>query len=587
MVFSLPSMSGRFLRGARSEKKPGYGGGWRWMALQFLGCVLLCLAVHSHVPAQTSLVVDGARGQGVALVDITGQLTIAEVNERFEAGQGFAANASEFMPTGSGHAIWYRIALPAVTGPARLVVTVPYAGMDRVEFYRPAPNVGWDRELAGDSIAVDDWPVRNLYPTFRFELQPGEERATYLRVQHFQPISIHWRIWDSGSFFENAKVWHMVLGAYAGLVMLVVLQAAFRAVSWRDPIDVGFAAHVLVAALAQLALTGVAGEYLWPAQPRWNDLAPSVLSVVGLGLLHFFIRQLVVERGERWLSHGLLAMSLAGLVIGLGFVVGGRPVFGVFSSPYILLSFVLLLAVAAWYAWHHAAVGLWVLGAVLALTVGGIFPVLRNLQLQPMTFATQYGAQIGVAAEVGMLLVALHYRNRQRRDNQTRVGALGRVDPLTGVANHKVLMHRLEQLLARQRRDPGLGAVMRVRVSNAVDIRQEWGMETAQNAVVHAGACITGVAREGDIVARHRDGDFVLILGGHIKRDELSDLGQRLIARGLGESHSLPASTALQLKIAIAEAPLRAADATLLLQSLGNVLAELTARPGKALRFIA
>jgi hypothetical protein len=42
----------------------------------------------------------------------------------------------------------------------------------------------------------------------------------------------------------------------------------------------------------------------------------------------------------------------------------------------------------------------------------------------------------------------------------------------------------------RQQRDPGAGAVVRVRLGNAIDIRQDYGMEAAQSAVVQAGACV-------------------------------------------------------------------------------------------------
>ncbi|UUZ74048.1 diguanylate cyclase [Polaromonas sp. P1(28)-8] len=161
------------------------------------------------------------------------------------------------------------------------------------------------------------------------------------------------------------------------------------------------------------------------------------------------------------------------------------------------------------------------------------------------------------------------------------------MDPLTGVASHRVLLRRLEQLILRQERHPGAGAVVRIRVGNAIDIRQEYGMEAAQSAVVHAGACITAVAQEGDTVARHRDGDFVLILPGNVTREQLTAIGQRLIARGLTESPSLPPRTVLRLKVAVAQAPFKTSDPALLLQALGAVLAELAGHAGTALRFVS
>jgi hypothetical protein len=88
-------------------------------------------------------------------------------------------------------------------------------------------------------------------------------------------------------------------------------------------------------------------------------------------------------------------------------------------------------------------------------------------------------------------------------------------------------------------------------------------------------------------VARHRDGDFVLILKGRVTRDQISEMGQRLIARGLAPSERLPPGAVLQLKVAIAAAPFQAAGVALLLQALDAAVTEMAARPGKALRFVA
>jgi GGDEF domain-containing protein len=202
--------------------------------------------------------------------------------------------------------------------------------------------------------------------------------------------------------------------------------------------------------------------------------------------------------------------------------------------------------------------------------------------MMPLGTATQFGAQIGAALEILFLMMALYLRSREKRDNQVRVGALTRVDPLTGLGNHRVLLQRLDALLIRQQRDPGAGAVVRIRLGNSIDIRQDYGMEAAQSAVVQAGACVTSVAQEGDTVARHRDGDFVLILQGHLTRGALTDIGQRLIARGLADSPSLPPNTVLQFKVAVAEAPFKEGDATQLLHSLALCSANSPAVRGPA-----
>jgi len=529
----------------------------------------------------------GVMGEGQFLVDSSGTLTFEQVRSKFDAGEGRAAQPHDILPTGGGAAIWYRLALPAVGAPTPLMLTVPHPNMDNVDLYRPASGSGsWQLERSGDAVPVSAWPVRHLTPAFELLLQPGETRPSYMRVAHNYPISVPWQLSDPASFHEQSKESHLLLGVYIGLVLLIALMSVLHAASWRDSIHLFFAGYVLVVVTGQLALTGLAGEFLWPGNAWWNDSAPVAMSMATAALLHLFLRQMVVDRDAPWLSRGLLLMTLIGAGILAAFlVIGNKSSFNL-ATPYYLGSMAVYLSVGAWYVWRRPMVGIWVLAAMVCLTVGSIFPILRTQGLLPLGVATQFGAQIGAAFEILLLVVALYLRSRERRDNQARVGSLTRVDPLTGLGNHRVLLQRLDALLVRQRRDPGAGAVMRVRLGNAVDIRENYGMEAAQSAVVQAGACVAGVANDGDTVARHRDGDFLLILQGHLRRDELTQMAQRLIARGLADSPSLPPGTMLQFRIAVAEAPFNAPDAEQLLHAMGNVLRELSGRSGTGLRFV-
>jgi two-component system, sensor histidine kinase LadS len=528
----------------------------------------------------------GVMGEGQVLVDSAGTLTFEQVRSKFDAGEGRAVQPSDIMPTGGEAALWYRLALPAVAAPTPLMLTIPHPNMDSVDLYRPAPGSLWKLERSGDAVPVSQWPVRHLTPAFELLLQPGETQSSYLRVAHNYPISVPWQLSDPASFHEQSKETHLLLGVYIGLVLLIALMSTLHAVSWRDGIHLFFAGYVLVVAAGQLALTGLAGEFLWPDSAWWNDSAPVAMTLATAALLHLFLRQMVVDRDAPWLSRGLRLMTLLGAAILAAFLVMGNKSSFNLATPYYLGSMAVYLSVAGWYVWRRPLVGMWVLAAMVCLTVGSIFPILRTQGLLPLGVATQYGAQIGAAFEILLLVVALYLRSREKRDNQARVGALTRVDPLTGLGNHRVLLQRLDALLVRQRRDPGAGAVLRVRLGNAIDIRQDYGMEAAQSAVVQAGSCVAGVASDGDTVARHRDGDFLLILQGHLTRDELTQIAQRLIARGLADSPSLPPGTMMQFRIAVAEAPFNQPDAEQLLHAMGDVLRELSGRSGTGLRFI-
>lgn len=519
--------------------------------------------------------------------DESGTASLDVARAAFQQGLGRPVVPGQIMPLGGNRAIWYQLDLSGVTAPVRAALTVPVNGINRVELLRPDGAGGWQVQRAGDAIPVAEWPVRYLHPAFVFTVRPEESPAsTYLKVQHSHPIGVDWVLWDAMGFEESSKLWHLALGAYLGVMVLVVVLSAAHAVLWRDPIHLYYGIHVILIGAGMLSLTGMAGEYLWPNSPWWNDIASAVLPAAGLGWLGLLVRELVAERGRRMLSWLLLGQAGVSLVFVLAFLRFGRePVF-VSHNLHALLSFTLFLGVAGWYAIRRPQVGLWVLAGLAVLAIGMVFPVLRNLGLQLSPFATQYGLQIGAALEVPLLLAGLYFRGRERRDNKVRMDALARTDPLTGVGSHRVLLDQLEHLLDRHRRDPQSGAVLRVRVGNLDALSHEYGREAAEAAMVRAAECVT-LEAQGDTVAREHGGDLVLLLDSRITREQATAAARNIIARGLKFSGRLPPGVTLALQVAGVCAPLPNGNGQLLLGMLGQVLQDIARDPsGRALRIV-
>jgi diguanylate cyclase (GGDEF)-like protein len=518
--------------------------------------------------------------------DESGTASLEMARAAFQEGLGRPVVPNQIMPLDGHRAVWYQLDLSGVNAFVRAVLTLPVPGIDKVDLYRPDGSGGWQVQRSGDALPVAQWPVRYLYPAFVFTVHPGEQQAsTYLKVQHGHPIAVDWVLSDSTGFEESSKAWHLVLGAYLGIMVLVVLLSGAHAVFWRDPIHVYYAIHVILIGLTMLALTGMAGEYLWRYSPWWNDIASAVLPAAALGWLGLFVRELVAERGRRLLSWLLLAQAGVSLLFVLAFLNFGRePVF-LLHNLHALLSFALFLGVAGWYAIRRPQVGLWVLAGLAVLALGSVFTVLRNLGFDSEAFATRYGLQVGGALEVPLLLVGLYFRGRERRDNKLRMDALTRTDPLTGVGSHRVLIDQLEHLLERHRRDALAGAVLRVHVGNVEAIVDEYGREAAEAAMVRAAECVALEAREGDTVARDQTGDLVLLLDGRITREQATAAARNIIARGLKFSARLPPGVTLALQVAGACAPLPKGNGQALLGLLGQVLEDIAGDPsGRALR---
>lgn len=519
--------------------------------------------------------------------DPTGTAGFAQARAELDYGRGLRADPQRVMPLGPRRAVWYRLDLKAVAEPQQVVLTVPIASIDLVELFRPNGAGGWQVQRAGDAVPVGQWPVRYLHPAFAFTLRPQAEPVAYLRVQHSHPVSIQWTLRDAGAFNEANKLWHLLLGGYVGFLLLVVVLAAVHAVLWRDSIHLYYGGHVILVGLVVLSLTGLAGEYLWPWNPWWNDVAPAVLGAAALGGIGLFVRELVAERGRRLLSWILLLLAAGGFAVAAAYLAFGRERVFLVHNINAAVSLTVFVAASGWYAVRHPKVGGWIFAGLAVLAVGAGFPLLRNLGLEPPAAVTPYGLQVGAALQIPLVLIGLYFRSRERRDNQLRVQALTRTDPLTGVGSHRVLLEGLEQLLGRHRRDRLAGAVLRLRASNLAAIAHDYGREAAEAAMVRAAECVVHEAREGDTVAREQGGDLVLVLDGRMNREQAAATGRNIIAGGLKFSGRLPPGVTLSLHVAGLCAPFPPGNAQLLLGALGQMLQDVAADPGgRAMRIV-
>jgi len=546
--------------------------------------VLLWLAAAlpaAAAPAATNL--PGAQ----YWMDRSGRAPIDTARQAFDSGAGVPADPTRVMPLGPGSAAWYRLELPAVTVPTRAALSIEFVGIDSVEMFRADAAGRWQVQQTGDARPVAEWPLRYPKPAFVFTVQAGEREPTYLRVRNAQPVRVAWVYETADDLAEDGKLSHLAAGAYGGLVLMVIVISLFAALSWRDPIHLYYTIHVLLVALSVMALTGFAGNYLWPDNAWWNDKAPAVVPALALAWSGLFVRELVAERGQRLVSWLLLAHVAVCVALVAAFLVLGRENVYRMPSVYGLPCIALVVSVLVWYALRRPAVGAWVLAGIGFLTAGTLLPVLHNLGLLPASFLVRYGVPVGSALEIPLVLAGLFYRSSERREVRLRSQALAHTDPLTGLANERVLLQTLDQLLRAARRDPRLGAVLRVQVRNLQDLRTEHGRETAEAALLRAAECVAAEAREGDLVARDRGNDVILVLAGEVTPTQAMEAGRDIIARGLKFSARLPPNTALSLAVAGACAPLPDTDAPGLAQALARLAADMANDPrGRAMRFL-
>lgn len=553
---------------ARSGGRQALGllGAAAWWARRLLlgACLLVTLAAQ----AMTGTVISAGRGE----------LTPEAAWARLARGEGEPHGIDQFQPAGPRREQWFLLD----TGPgdpAGRHLVLPYAGLDLAELYLPQA-LGQPAARAGDAIGVRRWTLPYLYPVLPLGANGGR---VLLKVRNTHPTSFPWRL-ETAAQFEAERKWVLLLlGAYQGLVALVLVLSAVNAIALRDVTHAVYAAYVLMLAAAQASLTGVAGYYYWSDHPQWSDLAAVVFPMLGTSLLVLFVWLVVRPLPWRWIGWLLGLHAGTGLLLAAMFVLVGRePTFAA-ANAYFILTFPLCLPLLVWYAVRRSPAGWWITAGLSALLAGALLQALRNVGVLPMSPATQYGSQIGAAIEIPLLLIALYRRSRDRRDLLVRQAALEDRDPLTGLVNDFFTRRQVGQAMQRARASPGQVAVLRLRVSNLGAIAQESGQQVASAAMLHAASCVRRIAGEGDTVGRLAEGDFVAVLEHAGGEGPLRAGAAHVLALGLRPEPRL-AGHALKFHVAFTLAPDAWADAEALLAQLESRLEAIAQAPQRAIQ---
>lgn len=505
---------------------------------------------------------------------------------------GIAASGSGWQPTHpeaiypltTGQALWIRFTLPPAPDAERWYLEIPYSSVDRVSLFTLDSAGQWNEQSAGDTIAVNAWPVPHRHPLLPMAVSAEEPRQYLVRIENAHSFGAPLRFISESYLSRTEQRTSLILGIYFGLAGLAVMLAALSAASLRDAAYGLYAVSVALMALTQAAITGIAGLHLWPEWPAWNDLSSLVLPVLAVASLLWFSSAVVSMPARSRALHRLLTgMGGVGILISAGIVMVEPSNRFQLMVPYIVVSMFIVVAALLWAGRHGDRYGGWLLAGSLPLIAASVFPLARLGGLIPVSFLTMYGMQIGMAIELPIVMVVLMLRSQHRRENMRRIQGLDRVDPSTGLINEQVFIERMTRMIARSGRLRHQGAVLLIDLVNSEQIQRDFGRRAAEELPLRVAERLLSTAREIDSAARLSEQRFGMLVEGPFSAEEAATLGPRIVARCLMRYKGLPEDCVAQIRVAYAVVPRQGPTAEIV---LGRLAQRLTGIPAESKRAV-
>ncbi len=292
------------------------------------------------------------------------------------------------------------------------VLEIGFPLLDEVQFYIFSEKNGVN-ELLQHNNSGRDFPFKNRIMehrnfVFPFKMHPEEKLTFLLRIETDDGMIFPLSIWNPAYFTKRIQTEHFLFGIYYGIIMVMVLYNLFIFISTRDENYLIYIFYISFFGLFQLAMNGLAVQYLWPDNPWWGIHAnPFLIGMSCLFGAYFSIKFLnmpvIIPRFNRVMQF-LLVMSIilviSSLVIDYSITILAGQIL-----PLSMIFVGIPAAVVSLKKGNRSA--RFYLIAWTAFFIGVILSTLRVMGLLPHNFITEYGMQIGSGLEMILLSLAL------------------------------------------------------------------------------------------------------------------------------------------------------------------------------------
>ncbi|MBB5208583.1 sensor domain-containing diguanylate cyclase [Chiayiivirga flava] len=461
-------------------------------------------------------------------------------------------------------AYWFRFEVENTLPEAvRRVLVIDYALLDHVTLFRIDAAGTVTRRDGGDRTPFATRDLADRHLNFLVDFAPRASATFYLRVESQSSMQVPLLLADPRAYLAGQLTSRLLLGLYYGILVALTLYNLLLFASVRDGNFLWYALYGASYCLMLLCLNGLAFQHLWPQWPHWGNLATLLsVSFSMITVMQFSRRFLDLARRAplfdlllRLCMAFALALALAALVAPYSVVIRLQTLLSLAVAPVILI--------AAFGSMRSYAPARQFALAWSILLIGTMIYAAVALGILPKVPLTEYSIQIGSAAEMILLSLALAYRinaltaeneriQREARselesrvqartadldaalqhleDANRRLDDFSRRDGLTGLYNRR----HLDDALARVCRDVDAQrtpmALMMIDIDHFKSINDRYGHSVGDACLRATAAALSqAVANDDAILARYGGEEFAIVLP-HIDADAAMAVAERVRA---------------------------------------------------------
>ena len=511
-------------------------------------------------------------------------------------------------------AVWLFVELPAPLQTCVSLLTIPQSRLDRIDLFPFVNNQMQAPLLMGDALAFNQRSVPHRYLNVRLLRNAGQKTQLLMRVQSTSSIQTPVWLHSEASLLWASHNEQIGEGVYFGILLALLLYNFAVMISIREASYVYYVVYALAFALLMLSFSGYGFEFFWPDSPQWQNLSLPISLALLLASSVSFARTFLNLK-EKVPLLGKLALLALPMAIIFG-VLACMPHMLMPATVALNLSLIVFSIIITLGGILSAARGyrpaIYFMLAWSLLMLGGVALPLSSFGLLPRSLMTEYGLQLGSAAEMLLLSFSLAHRITLLRNENTRIELDARInleqrvdqrteelaeiarqlreanqrlsdmswrDGLTGIFNRRYLDDMLPKHMAACFEQQLPIAVLMLDIDHFKQVNDQYGHDIGDDCLkLLVARAALFVREEQDFTARYGGEEFIIVLFG-ADTDKASAVAERL-QQNLAEAplEVTPENFILTLSIGVASARQGSAEALIKAADMALYQAKRTGR---------
>jgi class 3 adenylate cyclase len=318
---------------------------------------------------------------------------------------------------------WFRVKL--VDGSAdgtRWLVKVAYPHLDSIEVYRRDDAAAkLDVKIGGDLYPFSARYISHRHFLFPVNIARAAGSEIFVRVQSESAFNVPISVISEAEQTQQTINEQFAFGIYYGIIIVMILYNLFLYLSARDTNYLLYVLFLIAVGLMNLSLNGFLPQYLTGSMVWLTNTAPpffTELSIAtGIVFSYYFLK---IGEAHKILRVAFIAMFSAAVVAAVSHLFTKYMAAILTSNILALIGLPLMIASGVYSLFKGYKPARYYLLSWTLLLLGGALFTLRNFGWVPDGFIARYSMQVGSAAEMILLSLALGDRLRQLKEERER-----------------------------------------------------------------------------------------------------------------------------------------------------------------------